>query len=108
MLIAFRCDVGICNIFLFVDLRDPEIRGAFTQIKANHQMAVVEHAMTNVAEDGNTSDEENHGTDTFGYGNGIDANGYDTDTSQHMGAVSLINTTRRTSINFPREISPNL
>ena len=54
----FRRDVGICNRFQFVDVRDPEIRGAFAQIEANHQIAVVEHVMANVAEDDDTSDDE--------------------------------------------------
>ena len=54
--IVFRHDVDICNRFPFVDLRDPEIRGAFAQIEANNQMAVVEHVMANVAENEDTSD----------------------------------------------------
>ena len=84
--------MGMCDGFLFVDLRDPEICGAFAQIEANHQIAVVEHVMANVTEDDDTSDEEYDGMDSFEYVNGMDADGYDTDTRQHMGAVSLINT----------------
>ena len=42
--------------FPLVDLRDPEIRRAFAQIEAKHQVAVVEHVMANVAEDGDMSD----------------------------------------------------
>ena len=33
--------------------------------------------------------------DAFKYVEGVDADDYDTDTSQHMGAVSLINTIRK-------------
>ena len=51
--------------------------------------------MVNVAEDNDTSEEEYNGMDTFEYVNGMDAGRYDTDTSQHMGAVSLINTIRQ-------------
>ena len=56
MPIVFRRDVGICDRFLFVDLSDPEIRGAFAQIEANHQITVVERVMANVTEDDDTSD----------------------------------------------------
>ena len=80
---------------MFVDLRDPGICGAFAQIEANHQIDVVEHVMVNVAEDDDTSEEEYNGMDTFEYVNSMDADGYDTDTSQHMGAVLLINTIRQ-------------
>ena len=48
-----------------MDLSDPEIRGDFAQIEANHQIAVVEHVMANVAEDDDTSEEEYDGMDTF-------------------------------------------
>ena len=48
-----------------MDLRDPKICGSFAQIEANHQIAVVEHVMENVAEDGDTSEEQYDGMDTF-------------------------------------------
>ena len=67
--IMFRRDLDMCDRILFVDLRDPEICGAFAQIKANHQIAVVEHVMANVEEDNDTSDEEYDGMETFGYAN---------------------------------------
>ena len=86
--IVFRRDVGICDRFTFVDLRDPKLCGAFTNIEADHQIAIVEHVMANIAEDDDTSEEEYDGVDTFEYVNGMDADGYDTDTSQHMGAVT--------------------
>ena len=93
--IIFHRDVGICDQFLFVDLCDPEICGAFAQIKTSHQIAVMEHVVVNVAEDDSTSDEDYDGIYIFEYLNGTDIDGYDTDTSQHMGAVSLINTIRQ-------------
>ena len=97
--VVFRCDVGICDRFMFVGLRDPEICGAFAQIKGMQQIAVVYHAMVNVADAGSKSEDEYFGTATdgkpFGTVNGMDANEYNTDTSQHMGAVSLINTIRK-------------
>ena len=93
--IVVHRDVGICDRFPFVDLRDPEIRGAFAQIEANHQIAVVEHVMANVAEDDDTSDDEYDGMDTFEYVEGVDADDYDTDICQHMGTVLLINTIRK-------------
>ena len=58
-------------------------------------MVFLKHAMANVTEDSDTLDDKYHGRDTFGYVNGVDADGYYTDTSQHMGVVSLINTTRK-------------
>ena len=45
VLIVFGRDVGICDRFLFVDLCDTEMFGAFAQIKVNYQIAVVEHVM---------------------------------------------------------------
>ena len=78
-----------------MDLCDPEMCGAFAQIEANHQIAVVEHVMANVAEDNGTSEEEYDGMDTFEYVNNVDADGYNTDTSQHMGTVSQLNTIRQ-------------
>ena len=87
--------MGVCDRFPFVDLRDPEIRRAFAQIEANNQMAVVEHVMANVVENEDTSDDEYDGLDTFEYVTGVNANDYDTDNSQHMCAVSLINTIRK-------------
>ena len=62
-------------------LRDPEIRGDFVHIEANHQIAVVEHIMANVAEDEDTSDDEYDGKDTFEYVDGVDADDYDMGTS---------------------------
>merc|ERR1712153_12517 len=98
-------DLGVCDRFPFVDLRDPEIRRAFAQIEANNQMAVVEHVIANVAEYEESSDEEHGGMDTYECIDGLDADDYDTDTSQHMGAVSLINTIRRQFEGLtPREV----
>ena len=89
----------------FSDLCDPETLGAFAQIEANNQMAVVEHVMANVAENDDTSDDEYDGMDTYKYINVLDADDYDTDTSQHMGAVSLINTIRKQFEGLtPREV----
>ena len=85
--IVFHRNVGICDQFPFVNLRDPGICEAFAQIETNHQIAVVEHVMANVSADNDTSKEEYDGMDTFKYVNGMDADEYDTDTSQHMGAV---------------------
>ena len=74
---------------MFVDFLYLEIREAFAQTKANHQMAVMEHVIwANAAEDSDTSEDKYHGRDTFGYMNGMDACGYNIDTSQHMGKVS--------------------
>ena len=103
--IIFRRDMGICDRFPFVGLRDPEIRGAFAQIEANNQMAVVEHVMANVAENEDTSDDEYDGMDAYEYIDGLDADDYDTDTSRHMGTVSLINTIRKQFEGLtPREV----
>ena len=61
--------------------------------------------MENVVEDDDTSDKEYDGTDTFEYKNGMDADRYDTDTSQYIGAVSLINTIRQKFEGLtPREV----
>ena len=61
--------------------------------------------MANVAEDEDTSDDEYDGMDTFEYVEGVDADDYDTDTSQHMGAVSLINIIRKQFEGLtPREV----
>ena len=88
-----------------MDLCDPEIRGAFAQIEANKQMAVVDHAMANVVENEDTSEDEYDGMDAYEYIDGLDADDYDTDTSQHMGAVSLINTIRKQFEGLiPREV----
>ena len=100
-----HCPTAICDQFLFVDLCDQEFCRAFVQIKANHQIAVVIHVMANVAEDDDTSDEEYDGMDTFEYVNGMDADRYNTDISQHMGTVSLINTIRQQFEGLtPREV----
>merc|ERR1712086_114788 len=61
--------------------------------------------MANVAENEDTSDEEYDGMDTFKYGKGLDADDHDTDISQHMGAVPLINTIRKQFEGLtPREV----
>ena len=65
----------------------------------------MEHVMANVAENEDTSDEEYDGMDAYEYIDGLDADDYDTDTSQHMGAVSLINTIRKQFEGLtPREV----
>ena len=55
--------------------------------------------MMNVADAIDELEDEYYGTgtdgDCFAIVNDIDADGYDTDTSQYMGAVSLINTSRK-------------
>ena len=51
----FRRDVGVCDRFVFVDLRYPEIRGAIAHIEALQQIAVVDHAMVNVTDASNES-----------------------------------------------------
>ena len=61
--------------------------------------------MANVAENEDTSDDEYDGMDAYEYIDGLDADDYDTDMSQHMGAVSLINTIRKQFEGLtPREV----
>ena len=104
-----HCPTAICDQFLFVDLCDQEFCRAFVQIKANHQIAVVEHVMANAVEDNDMSDEEYDGMDTFEYVNGMEDDGYNTDTSQHMGAGSLINTIRQKFEGLtPREVKEDI
>ena len=63
---------------------------------------VVDHVMMNAADAENESEDEYFGTGTdgnpFGIVDGMDADGYKTDTSQNMGAVSLINTRLESSL----------
>jgi hypothetical protein len=84
--IVVYCDVGICDRFPFMDLRHPEICGAFAHMEALQQIAVVDHAMMNMAHANNDSHEERYfgpGTDDncFGHVNGINTDRYDTGTS---------------------------
>ena len=58
VLIMLHHDMGICDQFPLVDLRDPELCRDFAQIKANHQIAVAEHVMMNVAEKNDAPKEE--------------------------------------------------
>ena len=99
MLIVFLCDVGICDRFSFVNSHDSEIRGVFDQIEAMQQMDVINHDMANVANVEIKSEDEYVGTGTdgspFGIVNNMDADRCDTDTSQHRGTVSLMNTVRK-------------
>jgi hypothetical protein len=96
--IVFYRDISIYDGFPFVDLHDQEIRGAFVQIEAMQHIMVVDHIMVNVADTSNESGDEylrtGTNSDRFGTVNGMDADGYDTDASQHMGNVLLINTIR--------------
>ena len=65
--------------------------------------------MANVAEDNDTSEEEYDGMDAFEYVKSMDADGYDTDTSQHTGVVSLINTIRQQFEGLtPREVKEGI
>ena len=65
--------------------------------------------MVNVAEDDDMSEEEYDGIDTFEYVNGMDADGYNTDTNQHMGTVSLISASRQQFGGLtPREVKEGI
>ena len=46
--ILFHLVVDICDLFLFVDLRDPEICWGLAQIEVMQQITTMNHVMTNV------------------------------------------------------------
>ena len=83
-----------------MDLCDPEIWGVSAHIQALQQIATIGHTLVNVADgSGESEDNECFMSDTndycFTYVNGPDVDGYDTDTSQYIGDVLLVNMIRK-------------